>query len=143
MERTPRTRARMRSGCAQRAAYHRARVDSYASMAPKIAVVREGDGENGSCNDDRGLRTHTGAISGQRLCESQGANAARSSGSGVPGVFQSTPWVIVAHSTTHARAWEGVMAGQRAAFALHTEALQPRRLAPRGRGGRAPRGRWW
>lgn len=59
MERTPRTRARMRSGCAQRAAYHRARVDSYASMAPKIAVVREGDGENGSCNDDRGRSAAT------------------------------------------------------------------------------------
>ena len=118
MERTPRARVRMRSSCAQRAAYHRAQRDSYASMAPKIAVVREGDGENGSCNGGRGLRTHRGAISGQRLSECQGAHAARSSGSGVPGACQTIPGMIPAHAITRARAWEGVRAGQRAAFSF-------------------------
>ena len=87
----PQARVRMRSGCAQRAAYHRAHLDSYASMAPKIAVVREGDGESGSCHDGRGLRTQRGTISGQRLGECQGAHAARSSSSGVPGACQPIP----------------------------------------------------
>ena len=91
MERRPRARVRMRSGCAQRAAYHRAQLDSYASIAPKIAVVRGGEGENGSCHDGRGLRTHRGTISGQRLGECQGAHAVRSSGSGGSGACEHIP----------------------------------------------------
>ena len=48
MERTPRARVRMRSGCAQRAAYHRAQLDSYVRMEPKIVDGLELQREHGS-----------------------------------------------------------------------------------------------